>query len=574
MHDHKIPYKIAIVNGEKTMSVKKLSNQRSLFEAKGYFGVPLEGQKSAEMFLFFREKVWPKLVSLGPELESMYCQDNGRPGVNPVKLVAVTIMQYMERSPDREAAERAVCDIRWRIALDMGLEEGGFDATVLVRFRERLLEHGKGEVGFNAALEAMREAGYLKKTKRGRVDSTHMLGLVAQMSRLECVREAIRLGLVDLECAESLARPEGWPQWWERYVESKVDYKATKEALRRKMDQAGQDAEAILSWVETLPEELRKAKALEILNRVFEENFERVQGVLNQREAQPAGAVHNPNDPDVQWSCKDGKKKKEWMGFKVQVAETVEEEAREKGEPTKNVITAIVTQDAIASDKAALPVVEKALEAAGVEKPQTTYADGGYSSGAELARAEEEGRELRAPVQPSCPEKDGRYPVEEFDVSVQNRAARCPAGQEATNFSRLEDGKTGKVTCRIEWKDSVCQACEKKGECLGKGQGHRTLLVGEYHDELQARRREQTTKVFKQDMKHRNGIEGTISELARGYGMRRCRYRGKPKTRLQNLFIVAACNIKRWFRRTAWEAKRAVELALSEATPAVCVATE
>jgi hypothetical protein len=162
---------------------------------------------------------------------------------------------------------------------------------------------------------------------------------------------------------------------------------------------------------------------------------------------------------------------------------------------------------------------------------------------------------------------------EEFDVSVENRTAKCPAGQVAGNFSRITNAKTGKVECRIEWKDSVCQACKKKCECLGKGQTHRMVRVGEHHDRVQARRREQAREEFKREMKRRNGIEGTISELTRGYGLRHCRYRGRAKTRLQNLFMGAACNIKRWFRRTAWEARRAAELVASGAAPAFGPAT-
>jgi hypothetical protein len=56
-------------------------------------------------------------------------------------------------------------------------------------------------------------------------------------------------------------------------------------------------------------------------------------------------------------------------------------------------------------------------------------------------------------------------------------------------------------------------------------------------------------------MKHRNAIEGTQSELVRGYGLRKARYRGSAKVRLQNYLIGAAGNIKRVYRRTVWEAK-------------------
>ena len=82
---------------------------------------------------------------------------------------------------------------------------------------------------------------------------------------------------------------------------------------------------------------------------------------------------------------------------------------------------------------------------------------------------------------------------------------------------------------------------------------NRTLVVGEHHTALQTRRQEQHTQEFKQRMKHRNAIEGTQSELVRGHGARHARYRGLAKTKLQNYFTGAACNVKRWLRRLGWE---------------------
>ena len=58
-------------------------------------------------------------------------------------------------------------------------------------------------------------------------------------------------------------------------------------------------------------------------------------------------------------------------------------------------------------------------------------------------------------------------------------------------------------------------------------------------------------------MRHRNAIEGTPSELVRAHGLRRARYRGLAKVKLQNYFIGAACNLKRWLRRLAWELQHA-----------------
>ena len=56
------------------------------------------------------------------------------------------------------------------------------------------------------------------------------------------------------------------------------------------------------------------------------------------------------------------------------------------------------------------------------------------------------------------------------------------------------------------------------------------------------------TEDFKEQMKARNGIEGTISELCRGHGARRARYRGKKRLRTQGLFSALAVNVKRLAR--------------------------
>ena len=43
----------------------------------------------------------------------------------------------------------------------------------------------------------------------------------------------------------------------------------------------------------------------------------------------------------------------------------------------------------------------------------------------------------------------------------------------------------------------------------------------------------------------RAGIEGTLSQGVRGFGMRRSRYVGLAKTHLQHVFIAAAMNLSR-----------------------------
>ena len=60
------------------------------------------------------------------------------------RLALITIMQYLEDLPDRQAAEAVRSRIDWKYMLGLRLDDPGFDYLVLSEFRQRLLE-GKAE---------------------------------------------------------------------------------------------------------------------------------------------------------------------------------------------------------------------------------------------------------------------------------------------------------------------------------------------------------------------------------------------------------------------------------------------
>jgi hypothetical protein len=275
--------------------------------------------------------------------------------------------------------------------------------------------------------------------------------------------------------------------------------------------------------------------------------------------------VQNPHEPDATYGAKgQGQHKKEHVGYKVQVAETVCEATLAPGEPTRNFLTGIVPHPACQSDAAGSLLMEAEQAAMGLAKPPVQYVDAAYVSTQKLLQAQAEGRELIGPA-PSAVQKDGRFTVEDFRIKVEERQAICPAGKTNTQCSRLEEAASGKVSYRFEF-GAQCHDCPLRQRCVGQDQRHRGLTVGEHHTVLQARRQEQQTDAFKERMKHRNAIEGTQSELVRAHGLRRARYRGLPKVKLQNYFMGAACNVKRWLRHTAWELQNGLTASLSVAT--------
>jgi len=655
------------------MSLPAFSTQAELFSTAGLSASLFA---PTDRYRLFAKVVYPHLVAARACLEKCYCLENGRVAVEPVLMLGVSFLQYLDGVPDRQAVELLHYHAGWNFALNRQLGDERFHPSSLVNFRQRLEEHQQSALGFTTMLKALEEAGLISRQSRQRLDSTQMFGRVARMSRLDCVRESLRLALQELaEAIGAQARPFFWVGLWERYVENQVDYRAGTETLGRKLGEAGTDAWQLLRWLgQPEPSPLAVGPQVKLLRRVFGEQFE-VQGgqavpasqekiiqsdsrspsvseALPERastlslrseanslpspsvsgklmaafqaeeqlprgepvsppsvppqargtsnlsgstadqpkddppqsqatgsgsEVQPkdkkqlaSDRVQNPHDADATYAAKgEGEKKKEHVGYKVQVAETVCEVKLAPGEPTRNFIVGIVTHPAYESDEAGAEKMEAEQAAMGLAKPPVQYVDAAYISTQKLLEAAQEGRELIGPAPGPGGPNVGRFGSDRFEVRVEERHAVCPAGQPNSQCSRLVEQATGKVSYRFEWDTATCAACPLRAQCIKAEHPHRTLVVGEHHTALQTRRQEQGTPAFKERMKHRNAIEGTQSELVRGHGMRHARYRGLAKTKLQNYFTGAACNLKRWLRRIAWDMKQAV--LVSEASAAAAV---
>lgn len=526
------------------MSLPEFSNQINLFSLQKQ----LTFEESDRYRLFF-EKIYPELVKARERLSECYCLDNGRPGVEPIVLLGVSLLQFMERMPDRQAVEQLRYHTGWKYALNQELNSEVFDASVLVRFRNRLIESKEGRVIFEVVCEALEAAGMIAKRSSQRLDSTHVLGLVKRMSTLECVRESLRLAIKELK-PKLTKQPGFWDVLEERYVESRLDYRTSEEKLRQKMQQVGEDVCRLLNWLDEKKNNKNSGPKCELLRQVFHERFRVEENEITSNPIQ-TGCVQNPHDPEAQYRTKQ-QGKHGWVGYVMQVAETVAEKPVAPEEPTKNFITSIVTQAALGSDEAGMAQTLTEQAQMGMDKPSELYVDGAYVSGKELAIAAQEKRKLMGPAVSARRVKGTGFRSEDFTVDIEARRAVCPTGQESTQCSRINDRWNGIVEYRFEWSWR-CRTCEKRTKCLTSSQSHRTLRVSPHHMFLQTRRREMRTKEFRDKMKRRCAIEGTHSELVRGHGARRTRYRGLEKARLQNYFIGTACNVKRWLRRIVWD---------------------
>src|SRR5579885_1435328 len=126
---------------------------------------------------------------------------NGRPVEAPWRLALITIVQFMEELPDRQAAEAVRGRIDLKYALGLELTDPGFDFTILSDFRTRLVQGGGEQVLLDAMLALFKERGWLKERQQQRTDSTHILAKIRAINRLMCVGEAMRFALNSLAVA-------------------------------------------------------------------------------------------------------------------------------------------------------------------------------------------------------------------------------------------------------------------------------------------------------------------------------------------------------------------------------------
>ena len=91
--------------------------------------------------------------------------------------------------------------------------------------------------------------------------------------------------------------------------------------------------------------------------------------------------------------------------------------------------------------------------------------------------------------------------------------------------------------------------------CTHAAQLPRTVAVRaeETFTVLQTARQRQQTPEFRAVYAKRAGIEGTLSQAVRAFGLRRSRYVGEAKTRLQHFVMAVSLNIVRLF---AWSEER------------------
>src|SRR5215216_6190395 len=140
----------------------------------------------------------------------LYCLSNGRPSVPPSLLATALLLQTYDGVSDEEAKARADFDLRWKVALGIGLEERPFAKSTLQLFRAHLVLHDHVRAVFQRSLAFARRTGYFRsRTMRTVLDTSYILGRGAVKDTYNLLADGI-VKLVRALAAQAGEEPAGW----------------------------------------------------------------------------------------------------------------------------------------------------------------------------------------------------------------------------------------------------------------------------------------------------------------------------------------------------------------------------
>ncbi len=252
-----------------------------------------------------------------------------------------------------------------------------------------------------------------------------------------------------------------------------------------------------------------------------------------------AERICSPYDPEAHFS---DKRSVTWTGYQVHLTETYEEDAA-------HLIVPAETCHSMVPDVARTAGIHHKLS----EKqllPAEHIIEAGYHDAALLvSSAQPYGMALIGPVRGNAswqaPANQG-YDLTHFQIHWDEQRVICPPGKVSTKWRPGEDA-FGNPIIALKFSRSDGKPCPVRSLCT-RGETaprHIVLHPREQHDALQAARERITSAEGKAPYKVRAGVEGTLSQGIRAFGLRRTRYRGLAKTSLQHVATAAAMNIKR-----------------------------
>ncbi|MGF1618860.1 MAG: IS1182 family transposase [Acidimicrobiia bacterium] len=445
----------------------------------------------------------------------LFRSGRGRPSIPADVMAAAMILKELEGLSDREAADALRCDIRWKVACGLALDDEGPHYTVFTYWRQRLAASDRPNRIFEVITEVVEATGVLAGKHRRALDSTLLDDAVATQDTVtQLVSQIRRVRRLIPEAGEVAVTAHDYDR-----AGKPVCAWDDPEAKTGLVTGLVNDALGVITALAGVDLTDDQADAVGLLALVAGQDVEPgdVEGSWRIAEGTVADRVISTVDPEARHMHKSTSQYRD--GYKAHVAV----------EPETGIITATALTPANTPDgPTGLELI------AGEEPGLVVLADSAYGSGETRNELRKAGHEQAIkPIPLRRPAIDGGFTRNDFEVDHQAGTVTCPQGHMVTIAPK------GSATF-----GKRCQRCPLRTRCTTAKDG-RVLHISAHDSELVEARRAWTAREFADDYRqHRPMVERSISWLV-GKHHRRVRYRGVEANQAQLALRVAAINLRR-----------------------------
>jgi hypothetical protein len=498
---------------------------RELLDAEALVGHLVPGGSMFAFLAAHRQDLFPD-----DGFEDLFSSGKGRPSIPASVMASVLVLQTLHDLSDRETAEAARCDLRWKVATGMALDHAGFHPSTLVYWRKRLAKSERPHRINEAVRQVVEETGVLRGRGRRVVDSTILADAVATQDTVTQLVSAIRrVGRLVPGAAEAIAAVCTGHDY-SRPGKPRIDWDepGAKDAL---VSGLVNDANALVgafAGVDQDEWEESAQSALALLALVAGQDVEPAEGSDGTdgrwriaRKVAPDRVISTV-DEDARHTRKSPENRRD--GYRAHVA----------ADPETGIVTDQELTRAAGADNSDPAVAEKFLDAEA--EACEWYGDSAYGTGDLRAAIDDtEGHTAVIKPKPLQAPVEGGFTVDDFTVDGQAGTVTCPAGN-ARPISKT----------RVATFGVLCRDCPLRERCTTSKTG-RTIVLHPRDALLRQARRDWAGKpdLREKYRTFRPNVERAISQIASHGGRRlKLRYRGTTKNHAWLTRRTAGLNLR------------------------------
>jgi hypothetical protein len=520
-------------------------SDRELLDAAALVGhlVP-----AGSMFAFLaehRRRVFPDEM-----FADLFPSGKGRASLPGSVAASILTLQTLLDLSDAETAEAARCDLRWKVACGMALDDKGFHPSTLTYWRRRLAASARPHRINDAVRQVVEATGILRGGRRRAVDSTILADAVATQDTITQLIAAIRRVARQVPGAAEQIAAVCTGHDYSQPGKPDVDWDdpTAKEAL---VSALVNDANSLLAVLIGADLDEQAQAALALLALVAGQDVEPAEGSdgtdgrwrIARKVAEDR--VISTVDPDARHTRKSPEARRD--GYRAHVAAEpdtgiITDEELTKAAGTDNSDPA-VAQRFLANDN---DNVEDEHNGDGEENDTDTstrrewYGDSAYGTGDLRGDIDAAGHEAVIKPKPLQSPVEGGFTVDDFTVDEHAGTVTCP------------NGNTRPISAtRIATFGALCRNCPLRKRCTTSKTG-RKIVLHQRDSLLRQARRDWTNNpdLRERYRHHRPNVERVISQIASRGGRRlKLRYRGTERNHAWLKRRTAALNLRNLINR-------------------------